>query len=98
MLDFDIQHRYKEIEGSRILNDGWTDSYIREATQEILFSLNEKGVLLSSEARIVATRGIEKPRPRLIFDRPFLIYLKKEYSEMPYFIMWVGDSEVMQVE
>ena len=74
-MDFDIEHSYPEIENYVIR---WCPNL--ETAQRLRFRLNEKGVILKSEARIVIYEGEKKimhHRPRFfVFDKPFLIYLK----------------------
>ncbi len=90
-MDFDIEHSYPEIE------DRWCPNL--ETTQKLRFRLNEKGIILKSEARIVIYEGVKKimhRRPRwFVFDKPFLIYLKEKDSKYPYFAMWVGNPELL---
>ncbi len=41
----------------------------------------------------------EKPRPKkLFFDKPFVIVLKRNDSKMPYFISWIKNAELMEIE
>jgi hypothetical protein len=96
-IDFNIFHRVKELIGRSFLNKGWQDWWIEDAYQWIRFLLNEKGVELKSEAVILALRGVGHGPPpmRLVFDRPFLIYLKQKDAKYPYFAMWVDNAELM---
>ena len=32
---------------------------------------------------------------QLIFDKPFIFYMKEEGAEYPYFIMWVDNPEII---
>lgn len=43
------------------------------------------------------TKGITiiKDPKKLIFDKPFLLYMKEKDSNKPYFAMWVDNSEIM---
>lgn len=94
-INFDITHNYTELMNKFMLNPGFTDKYIKQARQDILFSLDEKGAVLKSEARIwFATKSVEMDR-RLVFNEPFLLYLKEKDAKYPYFAMWVDNSELM---
>ncbi len=33
--------------------------------------------------------------PNFIFDRPFLIVVKKRGAERPFFVMWVDNAELL---
>jgi hypothetical protein len=88
----DIEHSYKPLLGKRLQNKGVTGFPIEKATQRILFKLNEKGATLKSSMEFVAA-AIPK---QLVFDRPFLIYLKEKKGKWPYFVMWVDNPELME--
>jgi hypothetical protein len=62
------------------------------AAQDIMFKLNEKGAMVKSTSNMIAA-AIPK---QLIFNRPFLIYLKKKNGKWPYFAMWVDNAELME--
>jgi hypothetical protein len=96
VLDFNVNHVFRELGGKGFLNPGWQEWFISAAMQWIRFRLNEKGAMLKSEAKIFMATGIEYPLPRnFIFDRPFLIYLKQKDGKYPYFAMWVDNAELM---
>ena len=48
----------------------------------------------SSAWAIIKAFG-ERPR-QFIFDGPFLIYLKQQSSDVPYFAMWIETAEVLE--
>lgn len=86
-FDFDITRYYDELKKVYYL--------IEEAMQRVCFRLDEKGAVLKSEAGIVQAPE-EHGRPRhFVFDRPFLLYLKKKDAKYPYFAMWVENTELM---
>jgi hypothetical protein len=97
-FDFDLKHLYSELRGRSFKNKGFEKYGIDYAIQTIRFKLDEKGTILKSEARIsVPCESPMKPR-RLIFDRPFLLYLKEKGAKYPYFAMWVGNAELLVKE
>ncbi len=60
--------------------------------------MNEKGVELRSEAHAAfgcAKQGPPVPQHRMIFDKPFLILLERTNAPMPYFALWVDNSELL---
>ncbi len=86
-----ITHHFKELEGKYLANKGYEDLYIRLALQMIHFRLDRSGAELKSEAKLYAA-----PEPRLfVFDKPFLIYLKKRGARHPFFVMWVDNAELL---
>jgi len=93
ILNFDIMREYSELCGRQIktsdkLIDGTTIGY---AAQTVRFRLDETGAVLKSEAIIVPAKGMG-----LIFDKPFLILLKRREAINPYFALWIGNAELME--
>ena len=69
--------------------------------QRTAFVLNEKGAEVESETIMAVTDStsavMERPQPKnLIFDKPFLILLKRTDSKNPYFAMFVANNELME--
>jgi hypothetical protein len=94
-LDYDISHSFDQFVNKYFLNEGWTEWYIRKAFQKIRFRLNESGALLQSEARIVMEGCMPMKKREYIFNKPFLLMLRKKGSNLPYFAMWVGNAELL---
>ena len=75
---------------------------IELAWQRTAFILDESGAEIESEAE-AATEAIEeeyeKPKPKkMIFDKPFLILLKRTDAKNPYFGLWITNTELMMKE
>jgi len=91
-----IFHHFREMEGTdkRILNEGSPIYmyWVSEDSQLIDFKLDRSGAELKSEARhIVKAAG----SINLIFDRPFLIVMRKRGAEQPFFVMSVANAELL---
>ncbi len=87
-----IAHRYKELEDRQMKGgavDGWR---ILVAQQDIQFRLDRSGAELKSEV----TLGSESRSARYVFDRPFLIYMKKRGAKAPFFVLWVDNAELLR--
>ena len=84
---------YDELCGREIKN---RKSYIKQALQTIDFELNNVGGSVKSEAVIDSTQKVltEKPR-KMIFDSDFILYLKEENKEQPYFALKVDNTGVL---
>lgn len=99
-IDFDLSYSFPELEGKRLLNNGWEGWLIAKALQDTRFKLDEKGAVLKSRAFFMATKaeapapGNAKPR-MFIFDKPFLIYMKQKTGKYPYFALWINNPELM---
>jgi hypothetical protein len=93
-----ISHRFKELEEKTFLNESLSDQSIDTALQIIEFKLNREGVELKSEVFLkgdTAMKPSEDVR-KLLFDRPFLIYIKKRDAATPVFAMWVDNAELLK--
>jgi hypothetical protein len=76
-----------------------TNRFQTDAVQFIKFFLNEEGAVLRSEAAIHCLRclsfNVNRPR-RMIFDGPFLIYIKEKPDYPPYFAAWITNTDYME--
>lgn len=89
-----LDHRFAELEGADklMLNPGFEVYWVQGARQLIEFKLDRSGAELISEAKLVLAGA----RPRyFLFDRPFLIYMRKRGAEHPFFVMWVDNAELL---
>lgn len=63
--------------------------------QTIRFRLDEKGAVLDSWLGYLNI-GSDVVLRQMVFDKPFLLYLKSKNAKAPYFVLWVDNPEVMQ--
>ena len=99
-LNFDLRRDFPELQGrvapapaAKIKGP----LLIKKVQQLVRFQLNERGAILKSEAVIVAPGAANSPtfeRP-MVFDKPFLILLKRTSSVRPYFALWVGNPTLL---
>lgn len=101
-LNFDLRGDFPELEGLVLLPSPAAHVkklLVTEVKQLVRFQLNEKGAILKSEATIVMTAtampGPEPMRHIMIFDKPFLILMKRTDSDRPYFALWVGNASLL---
>ncbi len=86
-----ITHHFAELEGQELTNAKLKGQIIDVAQQDIQFRLDRSGAELKSEAKIYAL-----PIPTYyVFNRPFILYMKKRGAEMPYFVMWIENAELL---
>jgi len=96
VIGIGVERQYKELIDRHVLNDGRQGYSVSEARQGIRFRLDEFGAKLESNARF-EDKSFDRLRPRqLIFNKPFLIYLKEQSSRTPYFAMWIETPEVLE--
>ena len=98
-FNFNIETNYSKIEGS-YFNAGKRNFQVERAWQRTAFILDEMGAEIESEAEVEVTEEFEadyeKPKPKkMIFDKPFLILLKRTESKNPYFGLWATNTELM---
>jgi len=87
---WEIDHPFDELIGKIVANANPAMPIV-EARQAIKFRLDRYGAMLESEAMIFAAA---MPRD-FIFNRPFLVYMKRRDSERPFFVMWVDNAELL---
>lgn len=99
-LCFNIESAYTPLL-DRIVQGEELPLRIRKATQRTALLLDEYGARVESEAEIVAQAAgapppVDKSRPKLlIFDKPFVVVMKKKAAAFPYFMMKVENSSLM---
>ena len=97
-----ISHRYTELVGRILENDGFQNMGIAEARQDILFRLDHIGAALKPESQFTPNASSINHDSfdnydsfDYIVDRPFLICIKKRGASLPYFAMWVDNAELL---
>ncbi len=84
---------YDELCGRMIKGTDW---YIRQAIQTIDFELNNYGGSVKSEALIEALKNAISNKGReFIFNEDFILYLKEQDKQKPYFALKVDDTDVL---
>ena len=84
---------YDELCGRFIKGTNW---YIRQAIQTIDFELNNYGGSVKSEAVIDSAMNDENENERkFIYNNDFILYLKEEDKEKPYFALKVDNTDVL---
>ena len=87
---------YDELCGREIKNSKY---YIKQALQTIDFELNNVGGSVKSEAVIDATnKAIIKNSRKMILDSDFILYLKEENKQQPYFALKVDNTDILVAE
>ncbi len=98
-FNFNIETNYSTLEGNHFSSE--TQNYqIVSAWQRTAFILDESGAKIESEALIVVdllyNEEYDKPKPKkMVFDKPFLILLKRTDATNPYFGLWTTNTELM---
>ena len=103
MIEFNVNANYPRIENSEFLNSSFDRFRVLKAIQRTAFILNEKGAIVESEALMAVDAASEAigaienmPTPKnLIFDKKFMVFLKREKAEYPYFAVQITDTELL---
>lgn len=101
-FNFNIETNYNTLEGNNFNADKQIFQIYR-AWQRTAFILDESGAEIESEAEIEVPAAMEeeseKPKSKkMVFDKPFLILLKRKDAKNPYFGMWTTNTELMLKE
>ncbi len=96
-LNIDKTISYDELTNKKIVG---TNKKITKALQTIKFKMDNKGGSLKSEAIIgVMTMSLEpEPARHFDFDKPFVIFLKEEGKDKPYFAARINNTEFLVKE
>lgn len=98
-IKFNIATNYKNIEGQRFLTGDNKKHSVELAYQRTGFIFNENGAVVESEAVAVTDSASAEPvithPKKMIFDRPFLIIIKRADKINPYFVMKVTNAELL---
>ncbi len=99
VISFNLEDSIEELIGVKLITKQ-SDLVIDEAVQRIAFVIDEKGAGIESVAWNLSKDSdaeLDKPVPKkLIFDKAFMIILKKSNKENPYFIAWIANDELMK--
>ena len=99
-FNFDLTRQFHEIPGHLVAKNPKVakDLSVLDALQNIRFQMDERGVRLRSESRMsfgCAAESLPEPAHIMIFDKPFLVLLKRAEAAVPYFALWVGSPELL---
>ena len=62
-----------------------------------MFELDGTGAGIKSKSETTVVNPAVQYAPKwLVFDKPFLVCLRKKGSEAPYLAMWIANAELMQ--
>ncbi len=100
-FNFDLTRNYDELLNKKLISPttgAIANQRILSADQNIRFLMDEIGVQIRSESHISIGCSVPLmtiPEHTMIFDKPFLLELRREGGEHPYFAMWVDGTELL---
>jgi hypothetical protein len=103
-IKFNIATNYKDLLGQvfSTLDNNNNNFTITEAYQRTGFILNENGAVVESEAvaKVDSSKAmVDNPHPkRMLFDKEFLIIIKRTGQPNPYLVVKVNNTELLKKE
>lgn len=89
MIDLEDKPNISFLKGMRFSVNG-EDMEIAQAIQQTFFKMNEKGARVKSAVAIgVRVASISMPKPQMIIDRPFLLWISRPGTSSPYFAAYL---------
>lgn len=103
IISFGVTSPVSEVIGLSIPTATNPDRFIADARQTMRFRLDEYGAELIADTQMVIGEFGEGEPPvdplaprQLIFDGPFLLALKEKSASEPYFLAWIGNTDLME--
>jgi hypothetical protein len=94
VIDFNVETNYTGIEGRKVFTNGrWFT--MMTASQRTALVLNEEGAKVESEAHIAADSAGKVVIKKLVFNKPFVVMLKRKNAPNPYFALLVDNAELL---
>jgi hypothetical protein len=90
-----IKTNFRELENKPLANADFEEYFISKTFQETEFRLDRTGTVLKSEAYAVAALCMPSEKREFLFNKPFLLYIKKRGCDQPFFMMWVDNAELL---
>jgi hypothetical protein len=91
-IHYKVSKHFSDLIEKSLGNKDFTNYFFREVFQDIEFRLDRSGAVVESETALKAAADIATD---FIFNKPFLIYMKKRDTEHPCFVMWVGNAALL---
>lgn len=97
IIEFNLEKTFGQFLGSKFRSE-ITEFKVTEAYQRNAFILNENGAEVESEVEFATEEAVEfeKPKPKMmIFNKPFVVFLKRKDAENPYFGVYIANDELL---
>jgi hypothetical protein len=100
LIGLNMHNRYRELEDKPFQAPQFSGPIVW-TSQDLRFRLDETGALVESQAagttKSTTLMPLESRRqPRiLLFDRPFLVMLRRIEAKTPYLAVWIGNADLL---
>ncbi len=99
IIEFNLEKTFNLFIGSTFHSEK-IDFEVTEAYQRNAFVLNEKGAEVESIMEFAAEEAaaeFEKQKPKMmIFNKPFVVFLKRKDASHPYFGVYIANDELLK--
>jgi hypothetical protein len=86
-----LTHHFGELEGKTFRNPSLKGQRMDVAQEDLVFRLDRSGAEVRAESKNYCL-----PVPtHYVFNRPFLVLMRKRGETRPYFVMWVDNAELL---
>lgn len=92
MVDLDITNDMRWLTGLSTINKSNMPAEISQAIQQIKFKMNDKGTRVKSGTAIGITLLATIPKPDLIINEPFIVWVERHNIEMPIMAAYVTEE------
>ena len=93
-IDFDVMCNYDKLTNKKLTNEKYKNRILEKVIQRIRFKLNGYGTFSLS----YNNWGIVSRPQHYIINGPFFIYIKNKNSDMPYFMAYIANDELLEKE
>jgi len=87
----DLAARFASLEGGPL--EGVPDIRLERFEERIRFARSERGASLTGESVVLHRVGLH---PELVFDRPFLLALRRVGAPKPDLLRWIGNDALLE--
>jgi len=94
IIDLNIVDWFLDLENRCLTSRGMEDFRVAKAIQAIKFRLVQNAAPYELLPAIGEEEKLSKPR-KFIFDKPFLLLLRRQNAGYPYFVLWVENTELL---
>ena len=96
MIKLNLESKYRNISQEQIYADS-KPFMISSVEQKIKFELNNKGAQVESKVEIMGKWNCAPMEPkRLVFDKPFIVYLRRKKNNTPYFVAYISNTKFLE--
>lgn len=90
-IRLDLAYRFAGLEGGAL--EGVADTRLARFQSRARFELSERGASVAAESVVICSLGLHAAA---VFDRPFLVAMRRVGAPHPYLLLWVGNDAILE--